>query len=377
MVGADGPLPDGAEQAPPAFVPPPPRPPEAVCVADGARRKLTIPAGHVVDLRPCVPPGLHNSYVNENPEVAVLSHGTPGLYLTTLRPGTTVLRVISPSPQIVAVDVTVTESDVMAFEVRPTATELRLYQPQRWAARVRYRDGTMTEVSGLATWAAETEATLVFDGFPHPDVVPRFVPFATGVHRVITTFAGMRAVTTINVSCDAFPTRATLAAHRGVVGEPAGHSVLPLTLEFAGGDKFVHTGPLSIVSSNPAVFVVDRNFGECLSRGVAVVSLPLPDRTVATTATCFDASDALGLGVNPMDPVNIDVGEKVIFSAEGDFPGGDPLSVPATWTSSAPAVASFGTGDQARFLTAHRRGSTEVTASYGALKATRLVVVPQ
>lgn len=40
-------------------------------------------------------------------------------------------------------------------------------------------------------------------------------------------------------------------------------------------------------------------------------------------------------------------------------------------------VASFGTGDRAHVLTAHRRGSTDVTAVYGAHRVTRTVVVPQ
>jgi hypothetical protein len=107
--------------------------------------------------------------------------------------------------------------------------------------------------------------------------------------------------------------RASLLPHRGLVGDRDGAG-FQVFLEYPGYTRIQTAESFPFVSANPAVFAANGTVGKCLTRGVAAISVALPDRTLATTATCFGPDDATALIIQSDDPVNVDAGQKVEFS---------------------------------------------------------------
>jgi hypothetical protein len=350
----------------------------APCVMKAPRHfTLTLPADHLVDLESCFPRTI-NPWADRIDDPTIARVVLP--FLFTVRPGrATYTRTYGGENGLSSswpVDIEVTPSDVERIDLDAPATELRLYQPQVWGARAVYRDGTTADLGAWVDWSGEPAGAVAFERVTSTRSAPRFVPMLPGDHRVVAAVNGGRSAGPIRVRAEVHPVRIELPTIHDLMDPAPGPQPLFLSLRYDSEPLwFRPANPSAFVSSNPAVFGPNGTSGRCLARGSAKLTVSLSDRIVETTAFCHAPTDATELAVTPEDPIELFQAEGPIFRARATFPGGFTPWVTPVWSSSDPSVASFGTGDQAHNLLAHKPGTTEVTARYAHLTVKRVVVV--
>lgn len=140
---------------------------------------------------------------------------------------------------------------------------------------------------------------------------------------------------------------------------------------YSDGTSKDETATVTWTSSAPAVATVGTTG---VATGVAAGSASLTATSgskTATAAVTISAATLQTLAITPANP-SVVKGSTRAFTATGTYSDGSVSAVAATWTSSAPAIATINASGVATGVAA---GSTTITATFGNVSATTTLVV--
>lgn len=288
--------------------------------------------------------------------------------------------------------VTVTAAVPVSISVFPAAVSAPVGAQRLFTAQVIYSDNTSRDVTQQATWQSSAPNIVGINdaaGGPGPGgggggMRGLATALAVGTATISASFSGLRGTATFTV------TPATLSA---VVIAPAAFSVpagsyrqLTAQAIFSDNTSQDVTGQATWVSSAPSIAAVSdaaggplggfRGLVTAIAAGTATIRATWSGVTGTATVTVTPAT-VTSIQISPVQPT-VAVGTPILFNATAIYSDNTSQNVSplTTWISSAPAVASIGTGGPLRGVAqALSPGTTTISATFGGVTGSTLLTV--
>ena len=226
-------------------------------------------------------------------------------------------------------------------------------------------DGTSKQANSAATWESSDSATASVSAL---GVV---VALAAGQTTITAKLGTLTAAAQITVSAKTVKSLA--------ISPQSGSLSIGATLAFSAiatmddGSKETVSAAVAWTSDDHAVATINSTgLATAIAAGTATIRGKLGG-IEATAKLNVTTAKLTELSLSPVDPT-LSIGASVAFSAEASYDDGSVASVSkaATWTSSAPNVASVA-GDGV--ATAKAAGTAIIKAEYGGVSASRVLTV--
>jgi 6-phosphogluconolactonase (cycloisomerase 2 family) len=255
--------------------------------------------------------------------------------------------------------------------VTPAAPSIALGTHQQFAATAVYSDNTKQDITSSVTWASTTASVATIGTAAGTMGLASAV--GAGSATITATQGGVSGSTTLTV------TAATLVS---IAVTPANPSIAKgLTQQFTATGTYTNsttqdlTSMVSWTSSNPSIASIAASGGlaTAAAPGSVTVTASMSGITGTTTLT-VTAAALVSIAVTSPAP-SIANGTQQQFTATGTYTDGTTQSVTgmATWSSSAPAVASVGAATGlAKALSV---GSTTITATLNGVPGSTTLAV--
>lgn len=310
-----------------------------------------------------------------NPAIASLSNaaGSEG-EATGLAPGNTMITATSGAI-VGRANLTVTEATLRSLAVTPAMGSVALGRSLQFTATGTYSDGTTRDVTQMASWSvADPMVAGISNSAGSSGEATGLRMGSTGVRAVfgmVTAMATLAVTNAVLETIDVAPPMATVP-----VGERQSFTARGT---YSDGSTLDITSQVTWSSATPAVATVSngaatRGQATGVSGGTTLIRAAL-DGQMGTASLTVTAPTLAQLSIAPIAPTRR-VGETVQFAASAIFGNGTSQNVnnQTTFTSSNPAVATFGMGMQARTATCVTVGMVTITGSYmGVMDTTTLV----
>ena len=265
--------------------------------------------------------------------------------------------------------VTVTAPVLLSITVTPNAPWIVTGSTQAFTATGKYNNGSLQDVTGMATWASGTTAVATMSGNVATAV-------ATGSSKITATIGSVTSSTTLTVTATPL---VSIAVTPASVSVPVGYNVqLVATGTFGDGSKTRITGSAVWSSSSTSVATVSNTTGKrglatSVSAGTATITATLNGITGTATFTGTTATLA-SITVTPSAPT-VAVGATQPLTATAHFSDASQLDVTlqVTWSSSDTAVATVGTAGRVKGVAA---GTATISATRSGIVGTSDVTVP-
>jgi hypothetical protein len=272
-----------------------------------------------------------------------------------------------------AVSVRVTGGVITQVEILPPGPSTQLGVPRQLNAVATFDDGSILNVTAVATWASASA------GIATVSTAGLVTPVATGTVDITATYGGVTGRTQFIVEPATLVSIAVLPPQQQVpagLGQP-----FQAFGVYSDGTSQNITGIAAWSSSNTAVAVVSNSppgIATGVSPGTAIINAARGNVSGSATLRVTDAQ-LLRLRIQPDEqtaPPNV----TLQFQLIGDFTNrsNENLTPLGVWSTSRTnvAVASNAAGEKGR-VTTLAAGDTEVRASYGGMSAAaRLRVAP-
>ncbi len=257
---------------------------------------------------------------------------------------------------------TVTAATLVSIAVTPANPTIAAGQQQQFTATGTYTDGSHQNLTGTATWTStSTSVATVSSGLA--------TGVAAGSTTIQATSGSISGSTNLTVTAAALLSIAVTPANASIA---AGlQQQFTATGTYTDGSHQNLTATASWTSSAPAVATVSGG----LAAGVAVGSTTIQATSGSisgSTSLTVTAAALVSIAVTPANP-SIAAGQQQQFNATGTYTDGSHqnLTNTATWTSSAPAVATVSGGLAAGVAV----GSTTIQATSGSISGSTSLTV--
>jgi trimeric autotransporter adhesin len=273
--------------------------------------------------------------------------------------------------------VTVTAAVPVSISVSPAAVTVAVGSTRQYAAALIYSDGTSTDVTAQATWTSS--APTVASVSTARGSKGQAKALSAGTATIQAAYQGLTGSGTMTVSA---ATVVSIDLSPPSPSVPKGVPVsLTATANLSDGTTQNVTGGATWVSSNSAVAQVSDTAGSkglvtSLGVGQAAITATWSGVSGKTTVTVTSAS-LVTVQVTPFAPL-LPVGFATPFQATGIYSDNTTLDLTllASWTSSAPAIAAVSDAAGTKGLvTPLAAGGATVTATYQGVPGTDKVTV--
>lgn len=242
-----------------------------------------------------------------------------------------------------------------ALSVTPATLTLFVERSAPLTATATFEDGSEGDVSAMVTWTTAAPEVAAIDGDG------KVTGVATGTATITATLGTLSDSSQITVRT---PTLMSLEVTPQAPSIAVGQSrQLTATGHFDDGSTADVTATVTWTTSAPAIATVGAS-GLVTGVEVGTASVTASQGPIrASTAVTVAPPVVVALAIAPPAPT-VPAGEDQAFTATATLSDGDQLAVTAlaSWTSSAPAVASIAAGGLA---TALMPGDTTISAVYG------------
>jgi trimeric autotransporter adhesin len=253
---------------------------------------------------------------------------------------------------------------IQSLSIVPAVAFLPVGEQQSLRAQATYFDGTVVDITTIATWSApgSTAVSIVGAGVVKGNAI--------GSATVVVTLQGHAASARVTVtaaqagSLSVTPSAASVA--RGT------SAPLVAFATFTDGSVYDVTGAAAWSSSDASVAVVSAGMVTGRASGSAVVTASLSGLSSTATITVTDAV-LTAITVAPELPA-VPAGARIAFTAIGHFSDltSQDVTTLATWSTSDSSVATIATAGSASAL---RAGSTTVRATMGSVSGATVLTV--
>lgn len=280
----------------------------------------------------------------------IVSLGGGGV-ITGVAPGT---AVVTASSGFVStnVSVTVTPATLSDIVIGPVISQLAVNQTQQLTATGKYSDGSMRDITSVATLTPTPGAdATITNGL--------LTGVAAGAVTVAAKWGSVTNSTAYNVNIVAKVLTGTVLAPAGAILQTTQTVTFTATQEFSDGSSAA-LGGVTWTSSNPAVATIDPGTGKATAAGVGSTTITATSgSTVASTTLTVTAAALTTISVTPPS-ASIALKQTQQFKALGVYSDGTTADVTgsATWTSSVPADATVVAG----LVTGETTGAVTITA---------------
>jgi hypothetical protein len=258
--------------------------------------------------------------------------------------------------------------------ISPIAPSTPLGAGVQFTATLVLTDGTVRNVTGLATWSSMNPMVAIIGR------TGRATPVAAGSTVIGASYMGFTASTTLTVS-DAVPTSIQLTPVEPTmaVGTVTQFAVTALmsdgtTRDVTGQSTFQSDAPDVVgITTGPRMM---RGRATAVAAGSATITATYMGFTDMTTVTVTDAV-VVQISVSPTG-LTLPVGARRQFTAQAIRSDGTSMPVTglATWISDAPGVAAVSpTGGTRGQVTALSGGTATISATYMGVTGTATVTV--
>jgi hypothetical protein len=264
-----------------------------------------------------------------------------------------------------AAKLSVTDATVTALAVAPRTSSIAVGARAQLTATATYSDGTQKDVTASASWSASDPSVAVSSG---AGTAGQVTGIKIGGADVTASFSGKSATARVTVTAATLTqitvTPRTLALVAGLKQN------LTATATYSDGSTLDVTGQATWSTDDAMVATASNAMGTsglvtAVGPGTTTVHARLDGKDGTATVT-VTAATLKSLSVSPILPSRR-VGQNVQFGASAILSNGTSRNVTlqATWTSSAPMVATIvGTGGNRGQASCVGPGTTTITAMY-------------
>jgi len=358
---------------------------------------LTVAAVQSITVNPATPAVLLVGATQQFSAVALLSNGaqqtltnnfvswsssTPGFATVNAAgvatgAGIGVAQITAAFGGVTSTPVSLTVVALQSITISPSNPTLEVGTSQRFTASGSLSNGTSRDVSSLVSWSSNNTASISIDSSGLALALASSATPAT----ISGAFPGTPAGTT-SVVVQA-PTRITVT--------PSGQSIAAgVTLPFTATGTFPDgtrdlTNLVTWNSSVPGVATISNTAGSqgvatapANAAGTTIISAALGGSVPVVGSTSLTAKTFASLTLTPPNPT-IARGSALQLTAAGTFTGSSlvqDLTASATWSSSAPGIASVSNLPGTKGLvSALSLGTASITATIGSTTASNTVTV--
>ncbi len=299
-------------------------------------------------------------WTSSAPSIATVSAGLA----TTLSAGSTTIQATSGSI-CGSTTLTVTAPALVSIALTPANPSVPAGQPQQFTATGTYTDGSHQNLTTTAIWTSSA-----------PSIATVSAGLATtlsaGSTTIQATSGSISGSTTLTVTAPALVSIALTPANPSV---PAGQpQQFTATGTYTDGSHQNLTTTATWTSSAPSIATVSAGLATTLSAGSTTIQATSGSISGSTTLT-VTAPALVSIALTPANP-SVPAGQPQQFTATGTYTDGSHqnLTTTATWTSSAPSIATVSAG----LATTLSAGSTTIQATSGSISgSTTLTVTAQ
>lgn len=234
-------------------------------------------------------------------------------------------------------NLTVTNVVLVSIEVAPADIKLAKGTSQPYTATGHYSDNSVQDLTGSVTWASSQPFASITAGGLALAVNP-------GITNITATLGAVTGTTTLEVTAAALVSIAVTPANKSIA-KGTDQSYLA-TGTFTDGSTQDLTKTVAWSSSNTLVATISSaspDWGVAHAEGVGTTTITAASGMISGTANLqVTAATLVSIAVTP-NPGSIPAGTDQQFIATGTYTDGttQPLTLTASWSTSAPAVATI------------------------------------
>jgi phage tail sheath protein FI len=289
------------------------------------------------------------SWTPSNPSIVSV---TGGGVISGVSPGTATITATSGFLSA-NISVTVTPATLTDILIGPAIASLAVKQTQQLTATGKYSDGSMQDVTGVATLTATPGADATVVGGLLTGV-------AAGAVAVAAKWGAISNSSPYNVTIVTNVLTATVLTPAAPTLQTAQTVTFAATQEFSDGSSAPLGGTVAWTSSNPAVATIDPGTGKATAAGVGSTTITATSGAVSASTTLSVTAAALTtISVTP-PAASIALKQTQQLKALGVYSDGTTvdLTPSATWTAAPPLDATVVAG----LVTAEAVGAVTITA---------------
>jgi uncharacterized protein YjdB len=299
--------------------------------------------------------------------VGVATVSASGL-ATSVGQGTTTIKAAIGSINSSTV-LTVTAPALVSIAVSPQNASIALGTTQQFAATGTYTNGSTRDLSSTVTWNSSAPSTAKINGSGLASSAAVGLTTVTATSGSISGLANLSVTPAVLVSIVVTPLNPTVA--KGLSQQ------FTATGTYTNGAAQDLSGTAIWKSANPAIAgIAPGGNATGLSTGSSIISATDPGTGISGQSTLtVGAAQLVSIALTP-GKASIALGTSQQLTAIGTYTDGSTLDVTtaATWSSSAPAVATVNASGLAA---SQMMGATTITATVGPIPGSTTLTVTQ
>jgi len=270
------------------------------------------------------------------------------------------------SPIVVALGGTGTAPVLLSIAVTPANPSILWDQTQQFTATGKYSDGSTQNFTSTATWSSSVPGVATINAGGLASGV------AVGNTTITAASGGLQGTTTLTVTAPLVSIAVTPANPSLIAGRRLQFTA---TGNYSNGNTLNLTSTATWSSSAPAVATITAGgVASGLTAGASTISATMSGITGSTTLKVTPPL-LLSIAVTPANPSVFFISVQTQqFTATGTYTDGSTqnLTGTATWSSSAPGVATISTTGLASTVA---EGQTTIEAALGAINGSTVLNV--
>ena len=262
---------------------------------------------------------------------------------------------------------------LVSLAITPSNLSLSAGQQQQFTATGTYKDGSTRNLSRSVTWTPSAPSVVNISGGGTATALAAGTVAITATSGSIRSSTGLTVTPSTLVSIAVTPTNPSIAAGQ--------QQQFTATGAYSDGSHQILTNSVAWTSSMPSVAYMGGGNGATGGGSGLAVALAAGSTIIQATSGAISGSTRLtvtppvlvSIAVTPVNP-SIAAGRQQQFTATGTYSDASKkdLTSTATWTSSAPSVATISGGGLATGLTA---GNTVIKATLGSISGSTSLTV--
>jgi 6-phosphogluconolactonase (cycloisomerase 2 family) len=266
------------------------------------------------------------------------------------------------------------QATLTSINISPSNASVPVNTSQQFIATGIYSDGSAQDLTTSVTWSSSIGKIAKISNKPGSQGLA--AALSTGTTLISATYGGIVSTTNLTV------TNATLTSFIIQPVNPStavGYDVqFMATGTFSDGSTNDAISLVTWASSNTSVATIGNNgsktgLATAVAAGNAMITASYPGISSASTQLTVTSGTLVSIAVAPPNP-SVPLGSTQQFVATGKFSDGttSDISVSATWSSSAPGVASV---DKYGLATSKGTGTSQIVATFNKISGSATLTV--
>jgi hypothetical protein len=268
------------------------------------------------------------------------------------------------SPSVLVLSGTGSAPVLVSIAVTPAHPSILWDQTQQFTATGKYSDGSTQNLTSTATWSSSAPGVATINAGGLASGV------AVGGTTITAASGGVQGTTPLTVTAPLVSIAVTPANPSVIAGKKQQFTA---TGNYSNGNTLNLTSTATWSSSAPSVATITAGgLAKGMTAGASTISATLSNITGSTTLT-VTARVLVSVAVTPANPF-IAPGTTQQFTATGTYSDGSTQNLTriATWSSSAPGVATISTAGLASTV---GTGQTTIESALGAINGSTTLTV--